>query len=100
MMSPGLSNNPSEQTRYLVNHMGQWVVCNAQEARYYHSMSFPVYNHGLNTLVPVTDFTNPLPAPNTSSAFDNQTRQVYDAEDRLRDAPDEERYGKKTPSKF
>jgi hypothetical protein len=80
--------------------MGQWLQVNAAEGRQYEALGFSVYNMGSTWPLNRASFTNPLPAPNTSSAFEGQTQQVYDAEDRLRDAPDEDRYGKKeTPSK-
>jgi hypothetical protein len=88
--------NPQEEFTYLVDHIGQWVLANAEEARQYSSLGFHVFSS--DSFIEVTEWTHPRPAVATSNAFARQIDEVHTFEDaHIEEA--EARYKEETPKK-
>lgn len=78
LISPGLTRHLSEVFTYVVSHFGQWVEVNALEGPQYSALGFQIFT--VDTMIAVTDWTKPQPAPSTENAFTRQYEEIDQAE--------------------
>lgn len=88
-LSAGVRANLQEEFTYYVRDVmnSQWLLCDAREAREYHSSGFPVHE-SYGNFRQVREWVDPRPAPNTDNAFSDQLESIDDAHQALEEEAD------------